>query len=317
MERRFRDKNEIKHTPKTIVVHQRAQKGHPMKLHKHCLIILAAIYVQGSTFAEQAANPLLLSVVAEKTNILAGGKENATDKTKVTIRLIGSSATSAISATISLEDGLGTQFTDSTLINGEETVEIGGNHPAKISGNGISVVAGQGSALYSITPNVDHVFYLYSSNLVGDKTRVRVNYSSTDKYSPTINFGKPDYTFIYTDWNNNDVPDGTTIIPFQLYKVRAELRFNGEAVVFHRVCLLCESVTDRSENVHALDFDNNKSISSEEMANMQKIVGISPTNSFILAADGVIRRDQFIFKVPYVKTATLRVVDLSICEPKQ
>jgi hypothetical protein len=299
-----------------MIDHQRTQEGCPMTIYAHCLIIMAVIFVQGSAFAEQAANPLLLSVAAEKTNILAGGKENVTDKTRVTIRLTGSSTASAINVDISLENGLGTQFSSSVTIC-DETIDIGGSHPARLIGNGVSVVAGQGSATYSLTPNIDHIFYLYSSNLVGDKARVKVKHGKTDKYSQTVNFCKPDYIFIYTDWNNEDVPEGGVILPFQLYRVRAELKFGGDAVVSHRVNLLCESVTDRSGDVHDLDANGNKSISQIEGENMNKILEISPMNSIVTGGDGIIRRECYLIKAPYVKIATLRVVDLSIYEVTQ
>lgn len=252
-------------------------------------LILTSLFLTGAYGA--STNPDSLLVYAEKEKILAGGKENLTDATKLTI-IYYSSSTATVTATIAIEGALGTQFTGIKMVNGE-AIEIGGDHPARLVGNGITVIAGKNTAQFTLTSNINYVFNFYSSNLVGDSGRVKVTVSGRDYYSQTINFEKPNYKFIYTNWKNQDVAEGETIWPYQLYQVRSAVTYNGIPVTLHRAHLLCESVLSKSGDLYELDADGETNVTLAESDSMAKRVEVQGLTSVILGPDGVIRREKY------------------------
>ena len=257
---------------------------------------------------------LSVEIHADKQAIMAGGKDNETDKTIIRLKVdCGSSqGGSSQAVTVTLVNGLGTQFM-LTKTFGNTDIDVGGHHPARLVGSGLELTGGEGnSGVLVAQPGVEYELVLYSSNLVGDSSTIRVSAGGEDFTSQKITFNKAAIKFTIIDNEGVDVTEGPFDY-FQMYRITAHETFNNRPVTLHETLMSCERYTRDGAGDIVLDQDADGSVSIFEFDRMNERVFISKPFPVANDAQGKVIR-LMRPAAAEIKELKLKIVDTTIVE---
>jgi hypothetical protein len=254
------------------------------------------------------------TITAKKNSIIAGGIDNDTDTTDVSVSLRCSTGSSTVE--ISLQGGEGSKPSESFVYHvGLDQVTIGGHHPARLVASGQSIEAGTGQTMtLTVNGGQKTQLRLFSSNKIGESVTITAKASNGSQASTSVDFISSNFDVVIWDGAKKAIaggglPGGQNLI------ATCTLKAGAKAVQGHRLILYCDHFVKLNGDTVSINQDQDPNISSAELQAMNasvlfdRVLSADPTDNKGKADFGFVVLD------PRVETVVFAVRDLETFVP--